>query len=62
MGLKLLMRDPNVRQAMFQASAKGRAAVAAKSAPKSDQQVGAAALERMGRGFGVDLGGLLATE
>lgn len=62
MGLKLLMRDPNVRQAMFQASAKGRAAVAARNAPKSDQQAGAAALERMGRGFGVDLGGLLTTE
>ncbi|MCY1644039.1 hypothetical protein [Methylorubrum sp. SL192] len=62
MGLKLLMRDPNVRQAMFQVSAKGRAAVAARNAPKSDQRVGAEALERMGRGFGVDLGGLLTAE
>ncbi|MCP2080834.1 UNVERIFIED_ORG: hypothetical protein J2W74_002020 [Methylorubrum zatmanii] len=62
MGLKLLMRDPNVRQAMFQSNAKGRAAVAAKAAPKSDQRAGAEALERMGRGFGVDLGDLLTAE
>jgi hypothetical protein len=48
----VLMRDLNVRQAMFQASAKGRAAVAAKAAPESDQQVGAEALERLGRGSG----------
>ncbi|GJE27229.1 hypothetical protein LKMONMHP_2086 [Methylobacterium organophilum] len=62
LGLKLLMRDPNVRQAMFQASARGRAAVAARNAPKSDRQVGAAALERVGRGFGVDLRGVLTAE
>lgn len=62
MGLRLLMRDPNVRHAMFQASAKGRAAVAARNAPKSDQQAGAAALEKVGERFGVRLEGLVATE
>ncbi|WP_455986307.1 hypothetical protein [Methylorubrum extorquens] len=45
-------RRPTISQAMFQASAKGRAAVAAKAAPKSDQQAGAEALERLGRGSG----------
>lgn len=62
LGLRLLMQDSNVRQAMFQASAKGRAAVAAKSALKSHQQVGAAALEKVGERFRVDLSGLIATE
>ncbi|MCE4224911.1 hypothetical protein HCU64_14200 [Methylobacterium sp. C25] len=56
---RLLMRDENVRQAVVKQSLKARAAYAVKSAPKTDQQAGAASLVQMGKAVGVDLGGLL---
>jgi hypothetical protein len=59
---KMLMADPNVRQAVYQQNLKSNAAVAAKMAPKSDKQVGASALAQVGKAVGVDLSGLLTAE
>ncbi len=59
MGMKLLMRDPNVRQAVAMREAQGRAASVAKESPKTDRQTGAEILERLGKATGVDLGGVL---
>ena len=59
---RMLMADPNVRQAVYQQRLKSNAAAAAKMAPKSDQQVGASALARVGQAFGVNLGGVLSAE
>ncbi|MEN3233796.1 hypothetical protein PUR29_09300 [Methylobacterium ajmalii] len=59
MGMKLLMRDPNVRQAVAMRETQGRAASVAKEGPKTDQQTGAEMLERLGKATGVDLGGVL---
>ncbi len=57
--MKLLMRDPNVRQAVALREAQGRAALVAKESPKTDRQAGAEALERLGQATGVDLRGVL---
>ncbi|WP_157080635.1 hypothetical protein [Methylobacterium variabile] len=51
--MKLLMRDPNVRQAVAMREAQGRAASMAKEIPKTNRQTGAEALERLGKATGV---------
>ncbi len=57
---KLLLKDANVRRAVFEQRVKGNAAVARKDGVKSDREVGAGYLERLGRATGLDLGGVLA--
>ncbi|KMO36661.1 hypothetical protein VQ02_14900 [Methylobacterium variabile] len=59
---KLLMADPNVRQAVYQQNLKARAEVAARDGAKSDRATGAEALEKLGRATGVDLSGVIPTQ
>ena len=56
---RLLKADPNVRQAIYQRKAESAAALTARRGPKTAKQEGAAAIERLGKGFGVNLNGMV---